>query len=783
MDKSKEISLSKTKGTNFSTRFYTIFLLLLSTLIVAGSLFFNLYKLNEEFSELERAEARASFAKDIIYRRWNASHGGVYVPITKDTPPNPYLAVLPDRDITTIDGKKLTLMNPAYMTREVFGLAEKELGIRNNITSLKPLRPENKPDNWEHEALLSFERGAKEVSKEGYINNEPYMRLIRPLYVEQGCLKCHLQQGYKVGDVCGGISVSVPMKRYYASINKFRLVIMAEHFFVWLICISLIHFGSNKLQRKAEKLKSSYDFIEATFNSVQDPIVVIDVYDLTIIKTNRAFLKKYDKNQEGVIGKHCYEILKRRTTCCIDANLPCPLLGTRKTMGVVTQEHIHLSKDGKSVYYTDVTTSPIYDANGNVDSVIHITRDTTERRLFEESLKEAKEKAETATEAKSNLINMVSHDVRTPLNAIIGMTELALEADPSSGQNKYLEIVKQSSYSMLSLLNDVLDLSKVEAGKLELEDIEFAPVDIIAGSIDMFRFIAEKKGLALACHISPGVPQNLRGDPTRLRQVLVNLVSNAMKFTEKGEISVKVSTMSNASDDRCTTLLFSVRDTGKGIPDDKKEKIFESFTQVDSSTARKYGGTGLGLTISQQIVQLMNGRLWVDSAPGMGSTFHFTAEFTIDERPKTENVSSKSQYIPACSSKPLHVLLVDDAVMNQVLAVALLEKYKHHVSIACNGKEAVDMLSKERFDLVFMDMQMPEMDGIEATRQIRSLDSTSQNHNTPIIAMTGNVMEEDRAVCLNAGMNDYITKPLQTAELSRVMKQWTLSNHEETCNN
>lgn len=756
-------------------RFYITLLLLVATMIVAGSLVFNLYKLNEEFSELERAEARASFAKDIIYRHWNASHGGVYVPITKDTPSNPYLADQPDRDITTLDGKKLTLMNPAYMTKEVFGLVEKELGIKNHITSLKPLRPENKPDNWEREALLSFEQGAKEFSRESAIDNEPYVRLMRPLYVEKGCLKCHGHQGYKVGDVRGGISVSVPMKRYYASMNKFRLLITAEHFFVWLICIFFIHFGGKKLLRKTEELKSSHDFIEATFNSVHDPIAVIDVYDLTLIKTNSAFLSKYDKDGEGVIGKRCYEILKRRTTCCIDANLPCPLLGTRKTMGVVTQEHLHLSKDGQSLFYTEVTTSPIYDNNGNVDSVIHITRDITERRRFEESLKEAKENAETANLAKSNLINMVSHDVRNPLNAIIGMTELALETDPSSKQNKYLEIVKQSSYSMLSLLNDVLDLSKVEAGKLELETISFRPADVISGSVDMFRFTAEKRGLALSYHIAPEVPQTFMGDPTRLRQVLVNLLGNAIKFTERGKISVNVSKIGNGSDGRQATLHFTVKDTGIGIPDDKKDKIFEGFTQADSSTARKYGGTGLGLTISQHIVQLMNGRLWVDSTHGEGSTFHFTAQLGVEGEEKPADLKG----VLNSPLKPLRILLVDDAVMNQVLAVALLEKNKHRVSIAKHGREAVDMLSRELFDLVFMDVQMPEMDGIEATRHIRSLNLTAPNRNVPIIAMTGNVAEEDRNTYLRAGMNDYIAKPLQTTELFRVIEQWAPATHRD----
>jgi len=612
------------KEHHIGIKFYTNVLLFVSTAIIASSLFWDFYKLNKVFVELARSEARASINKDIVYRKWNASHGAVYTKMTKDSPPNPYLAHIPERDIETGTGNNFTMVNPAYMTRQVYELEERELGIKNRLTSLRPLRPENAADAWEREALLSFERGSKESSTVIDSNNGAFLRLMHPLYVEEECMRCHAQQGYKIGDVRGGISVSVDMKGYYAAAKKLKFMTGAGHIAAWLLCISVIHLGGKKLRSKADELKRAHSFSEKIFNGVNEPVAVIDAHTFELIKVNSAFSGRYTRENEKAIGRRCYEVLKDRSSHCADSGLPCPILKTLESKNHVTEEHSCYTSDCREIY-TEVSTYPVYDEEGTIDSVIHISKDITARKLFEESLQTAREKADAANRAKSDLISMISHDVRNPMNGIIGMIDLAIDTDPSPAQKKYLELIKQSSHSLMSILNDVLDLSKIESGKLELEHMAFSPQEVIANSVGMFEYLAEKKGLSLKYNISTDVPQVLKGDPTRLKQVLANLLGNALKFTDRGSVELSVMCQKNEGD--YVILCFSVKDTGIGIPDNIKSRIFESFTQADKSTARKYGGSGLGLAISQKLVKLMNGQLWVDSALGEGSIFHFTAKF------------------------------------------------------------------------------------------------------------------------------------------------------------
>lgn len=354
------------------------------------------------------------------------------------------------------------------------------------------------------------------------------------------------------------------------------------------------------------------------------------------------------------------------------------------------------------------------------------------------------------------------------MNGVIGMTDLALGTSLNAIQREYLSIVKSSAQSLMVILNDILDFSKIEAGKLNIEAVEFPLDEWIAETLKTLVARADKKGLVLHRHLAPDLPGRVLGDPVRIRQVLTNLCDNAIKFTAQGGVYVDV--RCTAGDGGYSELQFSVRDTGIGIPADKQQGIFEAFTQADASTTRQFGGTGLGLTICARLVELMDGRIWVESVPGHGSTFHFTVGVQSVSAPAPAVVATVAE--PTGAQGPsLQVLLVEDHPINQMLATTLLKKWGHAVVLAKNGQEGVNLFPGQAWDLVLMDMQMPVMGGLEATRLIRASERPGQR--TPIVAMTANAMESDRQACLEAGMDDHLAKPFNARDLLAVMARYT----------
>ena len=647
-------------------------------------------------------------------------------------------------------------------------------------------------------------------------------------------------------------------------------------------------------RKQAEKVRA---FLASIVESSDDSIIGTDL-DGTILSWNHGAQRLFGYTAEEAIGKSI--------TILFEANRHAAYLTTlekiRRQEHIERFESVRVGKDGIPIDVS-VILSPIRDPLGKLQGVSAIYRDITASKRADAELVKAKEAAEAASRAKSTFLATMSHEIRTPMNGILGMTELVLESDLTSEQRDNLELVHLSAESLLTVINDILDFSKIEAGKLEFECIPFDLRDRLGEIMQTLGFRAHQKGLELIYDVHPDVPVALSGDPGRLRQILVNLVGNAIKFTEQGQILVKVKLRSTEADK--ALVQFSVRDTGVGIPVEHQEKIFESFSQADQSMTRKYGGTGLGLTICSRLVEMMGGKIWVVSQPGRGSTFHFTAQlgvqtlvseqakpihptllrdlpvlivddnftnrqvlsgivsqwgmlptaveggraamaaletakdagrpfplvlldgqmpeidgFTlarqIQEHPELvrttimmltsadhlgdamlcrklgisaylvkpvrqstlldlicrglQQVSQDSGELPQLRTNrrlpdsPVRVLVAEDNLVNQTLARRLLEKRGYEVSVVGDGRSALAALSSESFDIVLMDIQMPGMDGFEATAAIRQHEQLSGAH-IPIVAMTAHAFKGDQERCLTAGMDAYVSKPVRQQEL------------------
>ncbi|MCP5118161.1 MAG: response regulator [bacterium] len=417
-----------------------------------------------------------------------------------------------------------------------------------------------------------------------------------------------------------------------------------------------------------------------------------------------------------------------------------------------------------------------------------IARDITEHKRVEEAIRRAQGKAEAATRAKSEFLANMSHEIRTPINGVLGMMEVVLGTKLTSRQREWLVMAKSSGESLLSLLNDMLDFSKIEAGKLDLIQSEFSPRECAELAIGTLATQAQDKGLSLDCQVGPDVPERVIGDSSRLRQIMLNLLGNAIKFTDQGGVTLAVQVESETPAN--VLLRFSVQDTGIGIAKSEREWIFEKFRQADGSSTRQHGGTGLGLAISTHLTTLMQGRIWVESELGKGSTFHFTAKLdrVVCQEPPAAPMGSQLANLAAAvaeeqtSTAPLRVLLAEDNIVNQKLTMELIRRLGHEVTVVSNGAEAVAVARDRAFDCIFMDVQMPVMDGFEATGAIRVAQAMTGRH-VPIIALTAHAMKGDQEKCRHAGMDDYLSKPTNPAGLREKLDKWGARNgraEEET---
>jgi len=528
------------------------------------------------------------------------------------------------------------------------------------------------------------------------------------------------------------------------------------------------------LQKSQRDIISSREYTENIITSMNDTLIVISPEGI-IEQVNRATLVLLGYGEKELIGAPIYQILQYND----------PLKNSEENLGnlarIISQGYVsnvettYRAKNGDLIPVI-FSASVMHGSRSTVQGIVCVALDITERKHAEEALHLAKDAAETANLAKSQFLANMSHEIRTPMNGVLGMLDLMIDSKMEDSQLRLARMAHSSAEKLLEIINDILDFSKIEAGRLELLPADFSLRELVHDVRDLFLVKAQKKGLVLSTAIDGDVPDTLHGDTLRLRQVLINLLGNALKFTDAGEVFLHVNLQEDSGKD--LTLRFTVRDTGQGIDTTTLPHIFDAFSQADASMARRHEGTGLGLAISKQLVEMLGGSIGVETSNGKGSLFWFTVRLPRSISPLKQNDAVEARItVPekVPNSRKIRVLLAEDNLVNQEVGKLILESLHCLVDVVDDGAQAVESVFRNCYDLVFMDCQMPEVDGYEAANMIRQREALAgkNGHRIPIVALTAHALEGDRELCLAAGMDDYLSKPFNAAQIATILHRWT----------
>lgn len=521
--------------------------------------------------------------------------------------------------------------------------------------------------------------------------------------------------------------------------------------------------GINMLGEELKTSTVSRDYMDSIYKGVVDMLIVMDA-DFVIQSSNDAVSQTLGLESSETTGKPLSDLLADESVFLTDS-----IRRNLDNNGHINNIELYFRAKDNAAVPTSCSLSVLYDNQKRKSGILIIAKDITQQKKTEEELRRAKDNAEAASKAKSRFLASMSHEIRTPLNGILGLTEILLGETQDPKQRQYLQMIQSSGQTLTKILNDILDLNKIETGKLTIESIPFNFAETMKSNLHPYRYLAEQKGLQFQYHVDESVPKILVGDPTRINQIMVNLIGNAIKFTDKGRVDIRFTSIPSPEKDQII-IQGTVTDTGIGVTEDKHQLIFKSFTQSDESTTRKFGGSGLGLSITKYLVGLMGGTISVkspvDEALKRGSAFTFTLKLKIaaEQSIKTNReVANEDLFF----DREIHILVVDDNKMNLLVAQRILQKFGARVTVAENGQEALDLTRAEQFDMILMDVQMPVLDGYKATRELRK-----SNYTKPILALSAGVYKDDIQKCLESGMNGHIQKPFSKGLIYNTIKEW-----------
>ncbi|WP_461642840.1 ATP-binding protein [Labilibaculum euxinus] len=639
------------KEIRYITNFF-ILIIVCITLLIGCSLAWDIYKENQTSYELAKGEAFGSYNKDLVFRKWASIHGGIYVPISDSIQPNPYLNFLDEQNVTTTTGKELTLINPSYMTRLVFKLGEQQYGQKGHITSLDPINSENKADEWETKALKLFEEGKTEYSSIENINNKEYLRLMIPMVVENSCLKCHYNQGYKLGDIRGGISVSIPTNKYNSVVQTKIESMIFTHLISYIVVLFFSALGYRRI--------------------------------LIEMKKRNIAQKKTVKNEALLLQQNKELILTKR-------------------------------------------------------------------------------KAVESDRLKTIFLQNINHEIRTPMNAIMGFSALLPEQfSDKECIEKYSKIIMQRCNDLLSIVNDIMDISQIETEQIHFNIEECNLNTTLVEIRALFRkeqVRQKKQHINLILTSSTTKNKTFITDKEKLKQIAANLISNALKFTNRGEINITLKI------DDHKNIILQVSDTGIGIPTSEFKNIFERFTQVEQDENRVFSGTGLGLSIVKGLTNSLSGIIHLDSELGKGSTFTITLPQNSNHNNTNSNSGSKqTKQVYNFSGK--NILIVEDDEPNAQYLKEIFNKTSAKIIHTCKGEDAVQIALSHCIDVVLMDIRLPDISGYQATRQIRKNDQ-----DVLIIAQTAHASSQDKKQAFDSGCNVYLCKPVKAKKLLELVNE------------